>query len=180
MQVKLNPDVVLDSRRAVWLPRQKTLVLADLFFGMGAARRRRPDPLPPPQQTEIWERVFSLIDDYAPAQIALLGDLKPSQGTVEGDEAEELRTIFRKLKGGGRQVVQVVGHPDRSVGPALEGLLDRLPPGERRVFVLRAYEGWSFDEIAGRAGGAASTARNQFQSARRRLAGWLAEKGVRP
>lgn len=121
MQVQLNQDVILDSRRAIWLPRQKTLVLADLFFGLGAARRRRPDPLPPPQQTEIWERIFSLIDDYGPAQIALLGDLKPSQGTVEGDEAEELRTIFRKLKGGGRQVIQVVGHPDRSTGPALEG-----------------------------------------------------------
>jgi uncharacterized protein len=51
----------------------------------------------------------------------LLGDLKPSQGNVEGDEAEELRTIFRKLGTGGRKVVQVVGHPERSIGPALEG-----------------------------------------------------------
>lgn len=121
MQVQLNDDVVLDSRRAVWLPRQKTLVLADLFIGLGAARRRRPDPLPAAPQVELWERVFSLIDEYDPAQIALLGDLKPSQGTLDGDEAEELRVIFRKLKGGHRQVVQVVGHSDRSSGPALEG-----------------------------------------------------------
>jgi metallophosphoesterase superfamily enzyme len=121
VQVQLSDDVVLDSRRGVWLPKQKALVISDLFFGLGAARRRRPDPLPPAPQMEIWERLFSLIDDYNPAQIALLGDLKPSQGTVEGDEAEELRTIFRKLKGGGRQVVQVVGHPERSSGPALEG-----------------------------------------------------------
>ncbi len=119
MQVQLSEDVVLDSRRALWLPRHKTLVLSDLFFGLGAARRRRPDPLPATPQQDIWERVFSLVDDYAPEQVALLGDLKPSQGTLEGDEAEELRTIFRKLKGGGRQVVQVVGHADRSAGPAL-------------------------------------------------------------
>ncbi|HCZ34119.1 MAG TPA: hypothetical protein DHV93_12125, partial [Holophagaceae bacterium] len=111
MQVQLSDDVVLDSRRAVWLPRQKTLVLSDLFLGLGAARRRRPDPLPATSQIEIWERLFSLIDDHDPAQIVLLGDLKPSQGAVEGDEAEELRTLFRKLKGGRRQVVQVVGHP---------------------------------------------------------------------
>ncbi len=121
MQVQLNEDVVLDSRRAVWLPRHKTLVLSDLFFGLGAARRRRPDPMPATPQMEIWERVFSLLDEYAPEQVALLGDLKPSQGTVEGEEADELRTIFRKLKGGGRKVIQVVGHPDRSSGPALDG-----------------------------------------------------------
>jgi len=121
VQVQLNEDVVLDSRRAVWLPRQKTLVLSDLFFGLGAARRRRPDPMPATPHLEIWERVFSLMDDYAPDQVALLGDLKPSQGAVEGDEAEELRTIFRKLKGGGRKVVQVVGHAERSSGLALEG-----------------------------------------------------------
>jgi len=121
VQVQLSDDVVLDSRRAVWLPRYKTLILSDLFFGLGAARRRRPDPMPATPQMEIWERVFSLLEDYAPEQLALLGDLKPSQGTVEGEEADELRTIFRKLKGGGRKVIQVVGHPDRSSGPALEG-----------------------------------------------------------
>lgn len=121
MQVQLSDEVVLDSRRAVWLPRQKTLVLSDLFFGLGAARRKRPDPLPANPQVEIWERVFSLLDAFAPDQVALLGDLKPAQGAVEGDEAEELRLVFRKLKAGGRKVVQVVGHPERSMGPALEG-----------------------------------------------------------
>jgi metallophosphoesterase superfamily enzyme len=132
VQVQLNDDVVLDSRRAVWLPRQKTLVLADLFFGLGAARRRRPDPMPTAPHLEVWERVFSLLDDYRPEQVALLGDLKPSQGTVEGDEAEELRTIFRKLQGGGRTVVQVVGHPERSQGAALEGT-GILPVEQHRV-----------------------------------------------
>ena len=121
MQAQLSEDVILDSRRAIWLPRQKTLVLADLFFGLGAARRKRPDPMPAVAHLEIWERVFSLMDDFAPEQVAILGDLKPSQGTLEGDEAEEVRTIFRKLKGGRRKVIQVVGHPERSSGPALEG-----------------------------------------------------------
>lgn len=150
MQVQLSEEVILDSRRAVWLPRQKTLVLSDFFFGLGAARRRRPDPLPAAAQTEMWERIFSLIDDHDPAQIALLGDLKPSQGTVQGDEAEELRTIFRKLKGDRRQVVQVVGHPERSVGPALDGTgivpveQHRVGPftlmHRRRIFVYPRHE----------------------------------------
>ncbi len=150
MQVQLNEDVVLDSRRAVWLPRHRTLVLSDLFFGLGASRRRRPDPMPATPQMEIWERVFSLIDDYAPEQVALLGDLKPGQGAVEGEEAEELRTIFRKLKGGSRKVIQVVGHPERSMGPALEGTgiqpVDQHRVGSftlmhrRRVFVYPRHD----------------------------------------
>lgn len=150
MQVQLNDDVVLDSRRAVWLPRQRTLVLADFFFGLGAARRRRPDPLPATPQQEIWERALGLLHEYDPEQVALLGDLKPSQGALEGDEAEELRAIFRKLKGPGRRVVQVVGHPERSSGPALAGTgiqpVDHHQVGpftlihRRRIFVYPRHD----------------------------------------
>lgn len=132
MQVQLSDDVVLDSRRAVWLPRQRTLVLADFFFGLGAARRRRFDPLPVTPQQELWERVLGLLADYDPEQLALLGDIKPSQGTLEGDEAEELRAILRKLKGPGRKVIQVVGHPERSTGPALAGT-DLQPVEQARI-----------------------------------------------
>ena len=98
VQVQVSEDVVLDSRRAVWLPRHGTLVMSDFFFGLGAARRRRPDPMPPGSQVDLWERTFSLIDDFAPAQVVLLGDVKPSQGSLEGDEADELRAIFKKRR----------------------------------------------------------------------------------
>lgn len=150
VQVQVSEDVVLDSRRAVWLPRHGTLVMSDFFFGLGAARRRRPDPLPPVSQVDLWERAFSLIDDHAPTQVVLLGDVKPSQGALEGDEADELRSIFRKLAGGRRKVVQVVGHPDRSAGPALQGTgvvpveQHRVGPftlmHRRRIFVYPRHE----------------------------------------
>lgn len=150
MQIPLNDDLSLDSRRAVWLPKQGTLVLADLFFGMGAARRRRPEAYPSPQSQDTWDRLFALIADYQPTRIAILGDLKPNQGTLEGEEAEELHHIFRKLAGGGREIIQVVGHPERSWGPALEGT--NVRPVEtyrigihtlmhrRRIFVYPRHE----------------------------------------
>lgn len=55
-----------------------------------------------------------------------------------------------------------------------------LPPAERVVFALRAYEGFSFDKIAQQVGISPSTARNQYMSARRRMALALSAKGVTP
>jgi len=66
------------------------------------------------------------------------------------------------------------------VSEAVGEALDAVPPGERAVFALRAFEGWSFDEIAVRMGTRASTVRNQYMSARRRLEAALRKKGVTP
>ena len=70
----------------------------------------------------------------------------------------------------------VAGMTSRAVAEALS----LLPPGERLVFTMRAYEGFGFDEIAARIEIRPSTARNQYMSARRRMAGALSAKGVTP
>ncbi len=119
MQVKLHDDLVLDSRRALWMPKERTLVLADFFLGLGAARRRKVEVMPSPTQFDLWERVFALLNEYHPEQVVLLGDLKPNQGTLEGEEAEELAGAFRKLAKGGGKVIQVAGHPERLEGPIM-------------------------------------------------------------
>lgn len=121
MQIQFNNEVLLDSRRAVFLREQQTLVLADFFLGLGAARRKRPDLIPAGQHSDLWERLLGLVQDFQPKRIALLGDIKPAQGNLDDDEAEELKTLCRKLSGQGRELIQVVGHPDRSLGPSLEG-----------------------------------------------------------
>ena len=150
MQIKFSEDVILDSRRAILLPRQETLVVSDLFLGLGAARRKRPDPAPSSPHHEIWERLLGLLDDFRPRRVVLLGDIKPNQGHLEDEEGEELRTLFHKLKGQGREVVQVVGHPERAWGPSLEGTgiqpLDAYRVGaytlihRRRIFVYPRHD----------------------------------------
>lgn len=150
MQIKFSDDVILDSRRAVLLPRQETLVLADLFLGLGAARRKRPDPVPNGQHHEIWERLLGLLEDFKPRRVVLLGDIKPNQGHLEDEEGEELRALFHKLQGHGREVIQVVGHPERAWGPTLEttGIqpLDSYRVGantlihHRRIFVYPRHD----------------------------------------
>jgi metallophosphoesterase superfamily enzyme len=119
MQVALNDDLVMDSRRALWMPKARTLVLADFFLGLGASRRKKVEVMPSPTQFDLWERVFALLNEYRPEQVAVLGDLKPNQGNVEGDESEELLLAFRKLAKGGGKVVQVAGHPERLEGPVM-------------------------------------------------------------
>ncbi|BDU74959.1 metallophosphoesterase family protein [Mesoterricola silvestris] len=150
MQIKFSEDVILDSRRAILMPRQETLVIADLFLGLGAGRRKRPDALPNGQQHEIWERLLGLLEEFKPKRVAILGDIKPNQGHLEEDEAEELRLLFRKLGVHGREVIQVVGHPERSWGPSLEGTgiqpMDTYRVGmntlmhRRRIFVYPRHD----------------------------------------
>jgi len=150
MQIQLSDDVFLDSRRAVWLPKHRTLVLADFFLGLGAARRRRIDAIPSGQHHDIWERLLGLLSDLDPIRVAVLGDIKPTQGQLEGEEAEEMTALFRKIAGGRRELVQVVGHPERSCGPMLEaaGVLPvesyRVGPytlmHRRRIFVYPRHD----------------------------------------
>ncbi len=125
-------------------------MLADLFLGLGAARRKRPDPVPNGQHHEIWERLLGLLEDFQPKRVVLLGDIKPNQGHLEDDEAEELRALFQKLRGHGREVIQVVGHPERAWGPSLENTgiqpMDSYRVGantlmhRRRIFVYPRHD----------------------------------------
>jgi metallophosphoesterase superfamily enzyme len=122
MQIKLSEEVVLDSRRAVFLPRQDTIVLADLFLGLGAVRRKRLEHVPSSQYYEIWEHLLGLLEDFRPRRVVLLGDIKPNQGCLEDPlEQEELRNLLGKLKKNNRDLIQVVSNPERTWGPSLEG-----------------------------------------------------------
>jgi len=112
--------LILDSRRAIFAVEQETLIISDLFLGLGAARRKKTDVLPNSQNNEIWERLFGLLDDYKPKSVAMLGDIKPGQGSLEYDEAEELLTLFRKLGANGRVVNQIVNQMERTAGPVME------------------------------------------------------------
>jgi metallophosphoesterase superfamily enzyme len=48
--------------------------------------------------------------------------VKPDQGRLDGEEADELHGFFRKLRGRDRRVVQVASHPERIGGPAMDAI----------------------------------------------------------
>lgn len=55
-------------------------------------------------------------------------------------------------------------------------LVGRLPPEERRLFVLRYFRGYNASELGERFDLPPATVRSRLLSARRRMAGWLAEE----
>jgi metallophosphoesterase superfamily enzyme len=149
MQVCFH-DLILDSRRAVFIAEQDTLIISDLFLGYGALRRKEVDTPQHYQHHDLWERLLGLLRDYKPKSIALLGDIKPNQGNLDSEEAEELQALFRKLGANGRKVIQVVSHVERLAGPATDAI--GIAPVEnckiepytlmhrRRIFVYPRYE----------------------------------------
>ena len=119
MRVRFD-GLIMDSRRAIFIAEQETLVISDFFLGLGASRRKKTDVSAVNQHHDLWERLLGLLQDYSPKSVAILGDIKPSQGSLEDEEAEELLALFRKLRANGRSIIQVVSQLERVQGPVME------------------------------------------------------------
>lgn len=77
----------------------------------------------------------------------------------------------------------VAGEPDRlaeaaEIGLAIEQALESLPHKHRTAFILREYEGMSYDEMARVMGCRLGTVMSRLHHARRKLQEKLAEAGV--
>jgi hypothetical protein len=71
----LNPALVLDARRAIWLAAERTLVVADLHVGYVWAQRQSGQLLPLSASDDTADRLFALAEDYDAQSIVLLGDI---------------------------------------------------------------------------------------------------------
>ena len=70
----IRPDLWLDNRRALWLSRQRVLVVADLHWGYAVSHRAEGNLLPMWGDEEIAARLTSLLTDYQPTEVIWLGD----------------------------------------------------------------------------------------------------------
>ena len=114
-------DVLLDARRAIVLPSERTLALADLHLGYSWVQRRRGAlmPLTTPETTA--SRVAALLGDHQPQHLVILGDLV-HQATQQPGVEEALDQLARAIP---PEVTWTVctGNHDRNLGR----LLERLP-----------------------------------------------------
>jgi uncharacterized protein len=103
-RIEVQPDVWLDSRRAVFLASAKLLVVADLHWGYAVAHRAAGNLLPLWGDELIARTLRELVCDYAPAEVIWLGDcLHSVSGRVSAEsflvECERSGTSVRVLAG---------------------------------------------------------------------------------
>jgi len=86
VSAEILPGLHLDSRRALWLPAPRLLVVADLHWGYAVAHRARGNLLPHWGDLELATTLDALVADYRPASLLWLGD---SLHAVSGRAAAE-------------------------------------------------------------------------------------------
>jgi uncharacterized protein len=65
----------IDARRALFWPQQNALLVADLHLGKASLLRQAGAALPPGTTTQGLARLSSLVADYRPQRLLILGDL---------------------------------------------------------------------------------------------------------
>ncbi|HEY4245605.1 MAG TPA: metallophosphoesterase [Lacunisphaera sp.] len=71
---EIQPDIWLDSRRAVFFAKSKSLAIADLHWGYAKSHQAAGNLLPSWGDGEIARNLSGLIADYRPEEMIWLGD----------------------------------------------------------------------------------------------------------
>jgi len=76
LEINLQGEaLILDPDKAIYWPRRKTLLLADLHLGKAEHFRREGLPVPMAIRTKNLNRIASLLKKYNPKRVLFLGDL---------------------------------------------------------------------------------------------------------
>ncbi|MCX6871508.1 MAG: metallophosphoesterase [Verrucomicrobia bacterium] len=114
----LHDDVLLDARRAAWLPRSRSLAVADLHLGESWARRARGQLMPLGIVDTTVTRLRALLESYRPERLILLGDIVHAALPIDGIQraVQELAS----LKHEGLVMEWCLGNHDRQLPRQLE------------------------------------------------------------
>ena len=114
-------EAILDARRAVFLPSERVLAIADLHLGYSWVQRHRGALLPVTTPETTATRVAGLLREYQPRHLIVLGDLV-HQATRQPGVEEALHQLAGAIP---KEVTWTVctGNHDRN----LDRLLGQLP-----------------------------------------------------
>lgn len=97
MRIRVNGEaLVLDQSGALYWPRERTLVFADLHFEKGSSYARRGIYLPPYDTRTTLKRIAKLQDRYRPARVLAMGDSfhdSKAEERLDEDERETLAAL---------------------------------------------------------------------------------------
>jgi metallophosphoesterase superfamily enzyme len=117
--MRLGPiEVVADRSGALFVPHERTLVVADLHLEKGSAFAARGFLLPPYDTRETLLRLHGVIGRYRPARVVALGDSLHDRGAEARLGAADLDTIHRLQATPRSPLRQVAGSAQRSRLPA--------------------------------------------------------------
>lgn len=107
---RIHPDVVLDSRLALFHEGEGWLTVADLHYGYEQEFRQAGGLFPLWGNQKIEERLAELIADYSPQQLIILGDL------VHGRASQRIvREFCARLEEIAPEVILIQGNHDVSL-----------------------------------------------------------------
>lgn len=73
--LRIDDSLVLDPRKAVWFPRDRTLAVADLHLGYSWIHRTAGNLLPVGISDDTAARLVHLVEEYRPMRLVVLGDI---------------------------------------------------------------------------------------------------------
>ncbi len=104
--------IPLADRALLW-PRQRSLIVADVHLGKGAAFRRAGVPVPSGATEADLARLDVLIAEHAPARLLVLGDLFHAR--LSYDEPAVAAIDAFRARHAGLQITAIQGNHDRQV-----------------------------------------------------------------
>lgn len=120
---RLAPGVVLDARGAAFLEDTRTLAVADLHLGYAWAHRHRGQLLPLSAPDDTTARLLTLVREYRPQTLAILGDIVHATVPV-ADFRVELGRFLLALEAE-TALCLIAGNHDRWLGSAIARTLQR-------------------------------------------------------
>ena len=115
--MSIGKNVVLDGRLALFHKRQGWLAVADLHFGYEISQRAAGRLVPMWGMATTRERLLELLNDYAPRQLLIVGDLV-HDGAARNETSEFLNQLGQRC-----ELVLIAGNHDRH----LHGSIQMLP-----------------------------------------------------
>lgn len=115
--IEALPGIWLDARHAVWLESERILAIADLHLGYAWAHRAEGNLLPIGARDDTPARLAALVKDYAPREVALLGDIVHRAVRIE-PLREEIRRLCSAI-GEDAALRLIAGNHDRDLAPLL-------------------------------------------------------------
>ncbi|HUS36200.1 MAG TPA: metallophosphoesterase [Verrucomicrobiae bacterium] len=112
--------VVFDARRAVYFREHRLLAVADLHLGYAWTHRAQGQLMPVAPKDNVLDRLKTLVTDYDPERIVLLGDIVHRALPVPA-LLEELRTLV-EIADGKRELILLAGNHDRKLQQLLKQL----------------------------------------------------------